>query len=69
LRRDFHEQKRIAGCRTGKDGKFSFENLPAGKYELRLSNNPGFNVTQVYVIVKPNSGRKRELELTLTVGT
>jgi hypothetical protein len=67
--RNFPEQKRIAACRTGTSGKFSFTNLPAGKYELRLSKDAGWNVTQVYVTVKPSSRKKRELELTLTVGT
>ena len=64
------KQKRIMACRTGKDGKFSFPDLPAGKYELRSSSEDsatGWNVTQTYVVVKP-SGKKKELRLEMSLG-
>ncbi|HEX8196083.1 MAG TPA: carboxypeptidase-like regulatory domain-containing protein, partial [Pyrinomonadaceae bacterium] len=34
---DFDKRKRIAACRTDKNGEFSFEGLAADKYELRGS--------------------------------
>ena len=64
------EQKRIAACRTGEDGRFSFPNLPAGKYELRSSSADsatGWNVTQIYVVVK-SSGKKKELRVEMSLG-
>ena len=66
---DLPEQKRIATCRTKADGKFCFSKLSAGKYELRLSNANGWNVTQIYVKVKPNGGKKRALEVWMSLGT
>ena len=64
------EQKRVAACITGKNGRFSFPDLPAGKYELRSSSADsatGWNVTQIYVVVK-SSGKKKELRVEMSLG-
>jgi len=66
---DTSEQKRVAACRTGITGKFSFTDLPAGKYELRLSKDSGWNVTQVYILIKPKNGKKRMLEISMSLGS
>ena len=49
------EQRRISACKTGKDGKFCFRNIPPGKYELRVSKDAGFNVNHLYVEVDPGN--------------
>ncbi len=64
------EQLRIAACRTGKDGRFSFPDLPPGRYELRSSSEDsatGWNVTQVYVVVNP-SGKKKAMRVEMSHG-
>ena len=65
------EQKRIAACRTGADGRFSFPYLPAGKYELRSSSEDsrtGWNVSQVYVVINPKYSKRRELRVEMSLG-
>ena len=69
-KRGTSEQKRVAACRTKSDGKFSFPDLPAGKYELRSSSEDsatGWNVTQIYVVVKSN-GKKKEMRVEMSLG-
>ena len=64
------EQVRVAACQTSANGKFEFINLPPGEYELRSSSGDfptGWNVTQIYVVVKPN-GRKKELRVEMSLG-
>jgi hypothetical protein len=64
-------QRRVAACRTGPDGLFCFSNLPAGKYEIRSSSDDtrtGWNASQVYVLLNPRSGKKRELIVEMTLG-
>jgi len=46
-------QKRIAACETGANGKFCFRNIPPGKYEMRFSIGPNWNVTSVYIVMDP----------------
>jgi hypothetical protein len=63
-------QRRIAACRTGKDGRFCFGYLPVGTYELRVSKDQGWSPTHVYVVVDPNSRKsaKRGLQVSLNIG-
>jgi hypothetical protein len=63
------EQKRLAACRTAKDGKFCFRNLPPGKYELRSSMGSGWNVTHVYVVLDGQSKRNGKLKVLMLLGT
>jgi hypothetical protein len=44
------KQRRIAACKSDKDGKFCFTNLRAGRYELRCSKT-GFDAPQMIVVV------------------
>ncbi|HEV2704923.1 MAG TPA: carboxypeptidase-like regulatory domain-containing protein [Pyrinomonadaceae bacterium] len=65
------QQHRLTACKTGPDGRFCFEDLPAGRYELRASKDAAWNPSHVYVVVSPR-GRKSTragLTLRLTVGT
>jgi hypothetical protein len=65
------EQRRLAGCVVGPDGKFCFTGLPPGKYELRFSKDGGWKRTQMLVVVAPanRSASKRRLEIAMQVGT
>jgi hypothetical protein len=68
------EQRRIAACLTGNDGKFCFHfrRLRSGKYELRSSSSDtytGWNASQVYVIVDGHKGKSKELRVVMTLGT
>ena len=62
-------QKRVRACITGADGKFCFDHLPAGKYELRVSISRGWDVTSEYVVVDPTQGQGGEIEVRLHIGT
>ena len=61
-------QRRIAACITGKDGRFCFAKLPAGKYELRVSKGPSWSPTHYHVSVAPN-GTTKPLEVPVHIGT
>lgn len=61
-------QRRIAACVTGKDGAFCFSNLPAGKYELRVSKGAEWSPTHVLVTVNPGRGTSKPIEVHLNLG-
>jgi protocatechuate 3,4-dioxygenase beta subunit len=66
------EQRRVAACKTQDNGGFCFKGLPSGRYELRSSGDDaatGWNVTKVYVVVDAHRGVRRNLKVTMTVGT
>jgi protocatechuate 3,4-dioxygenase beta subunit len=65
------EQRRIAACKTGDDGRFCFLNIPAGEYELRESIDSAWNPSHIYIKVNPKGRRssKKEIRLQMTVGT
>ena len=48
------QQRRVAACATGKDGRFCFRNIPAGEYELRVSKDGSWNVIHAYIVVDLN---------------
>jgi hypothetical protein len=64
------KQRRIAACVTGEDGKFCFGFLPPGKYEMRVSQGSGINVTHIYVEADPYNQDSTDMEINvvLTVG-
>jgi protocatechuate 3,4-dioxygenase beta subunit len=66
--RNHPEQKRVAACRTSRDGNFCFRSLRSGKYELRSSIDSGWNVTHVYVVVGKN-GQTKQIQVRMTLGT
>jgi hypothetical protein len=66
--RNHPEQKRVAACRTSRDGKFCFRSLPPGKYELRSSIDSNWNVTQVYVVVG-KKGQTKKIQVRMKLGT
>ena len=63
-------QRRLAACLTDKNGMFCLSNIPSGKYELRVSKGSGWNVTQVYVVVKKRgrSASNRGLKVEMSLG-
>jgi len=69
FKRDHPEQKRVAACRTGADGKFCLRNLPPGKYELRSSLSSGWDVTHVYVVLDKKAGQGKALHVRMELGT
>jgi hypothetical protein len=67
--RDHPEQKKLAACQTGADGKFCFRGLPPGKYEVRSSIDSGWDVTHVYVVLDKKTGQAKALRVLMEVGT
>lgn len=61
--------RRVAGCRTSSNGKFSFPEFAKGKYLLRLSKDGGFAITEISVKVSPKSKRDLEIEGIVQLGT
>jgi len=56
-------QKRMAACWTGADGKFYFKGVPKGAYELRFSKDGGWSITHVYIVINPNSRRSTNAKI------
>ena len=52
---EIEKRKRVAACRTGSNGEFSFKGLRPGKYELRGSNCniPGFSAGSTIITLAP----------------
>jgi hypothetical protein len=63
------KQRRVAACKAGINGEFCFPNLPAGKYELRISRE-GFKVACISLVIAPQSRKSsgRPIKVTLEVG-
>ncbi len=51
-------EKRVAGCEIGKDGKFCFTGLPAGKYAVRVSQDD-FDTLTIFVEVSSKGVSKK----------
>ena len=64
------EQQRVAACLAGADGRFCFDKIPSGKYEVRI-HAKGFNPTSVFVELNPKRRRsvKKVIEVEMDVGT
>jgi hypothetical protein len=58
--------KEIAAQRTDKDGKFSFEGLMAGNYEMRVRVEGVGAAHAKIVLIRPDAKSKRELAVTMT---
>jgi hypothetical protein len=50
-------QHRLAACVTGRDGRFCFNHIRSGRYELRASADASWNQTHLLVTLAPASGR------------
>jgi hypothetical protein len=59
---------RVAGCRTGISGKFSFPNLKKGSYTIRLSKDGGYKITEIKVKVSPKSKNRKDIIGEILVG-
>lgn len=60
--------ERIAGCKTGSNGRFSFPNLKNGNYTILLSKDGGFQFTKIRINVSPKSKNKKEIVGVLEIG-
>ena len=64
------EQRRVAACLAGAGGKFRFDHIPPGKYEVRI-HAKGFNPTSIFLELSPRRRRsvKKVIEVEMDVGT
>jgi protocatechuate 3,4-dioxygenase beta subunit len=69
FKKDHPEQRKLAVCRTGADGKFCFRHLRSGKYELRSSIDSGWDVTHVYIVLDKKSGQDKAVHVQMELGT
>jgi hypothetical protein len=61
-------QHRVAACRTGPSGRYRFDGVPAGHYDLRVGAS-GFNGALHWIYVNPKGRGRRELVVRLELGT
>lgn len=61
--------KRIVGCKTDSDGKFSFTDLKKGNYTIRLSKNGGYKITEIKIKVSPKSKNTKDIIGGIEIGT
>lgn len=50
---------RVVACKTGESGKFCFEHIPAGEYELVVSAGVGWNDLHYYIKIKPDDAKAK----------
>jgi hypothetical protein len=69
-RRTSTEQNRVAACLAGAGGKFCFDKIPAGKYEVRI-HAQGFNPSSIFVELNPKHRQsvRKVVEVEMDVGT
>ena len=60
-------QRRLAACKTGKDGKFCFDNIPAGSYELRISKDQSWSITHVYLVIDAKDSRASSIPIRVSL--
>lgn len=61
------KQKRLKACRTSTQGIFCIRVKP-GRYEVRVSIGPGWDVTKAHIIIDPQKGQKTELTIRMHLG-
>ncbi len=59
----------LASVQTTEDGKFSFEQLEAGNYDIRVQADHYNSAQSPIVLAKPAMKCKRGLQVSLAVGT
>ena len=65
---DASGKKRVDGCVTATNGRFSFPNLKSGRYLIRLSKSGGYELTEIKVQVSRRSRNKKSLYAIIEVG-
>jgi hypothetical protein len=58
----------VATMQSGADGRFAFEELKAGTYDVRVDAKGFVTAVSSIVLVKPGAGCKKELSVSLGVG-
>jgi hypothetical protein len=61
------DQRRLGACKTGKDGKFCFDNIPAGNYELRISKGQSWSITHVYLVIDPKDSKSSSTSIRVSM--
>lgn len=71
MRKVLREQKRVAACLTGGDGKFSFPELEPGMYLFRAGTRAPsrYDEIQVILLIDPKLGKTPELTILMPAGT
>lgn len=68
--RAVREQKRVAACLTGRDGRFAFPGLETGRYLFRAGTRAPGKYNEIYAILVVDPGAPRsELKILLPAGT
>ena len=62
------EGNEVATMQSGADGRFAFEELKAGEYDVRVDAKGFVTAVSSIVLVKPGAGCKKELSVSLGVG-
>jgi hypothetical protein len=62
------DETEVSDVKTGKDGKFSFEGLAAGSYDVQAQGEGFVPLRFPLVLVQPSERCKRALEVELAVG-
>jgi len=60
---------KLASVQTSEDGRFSFQELEAGNYYIRVEADNYKSAQSPIVLVKPTTKCKQSLEVLLAVGT
>ena len=60
--------RELVSVQTSEDGKFSFEQLEAGNYEIRVEADHYNSVQSPFILVKPKTKCKRALQVILAAG-
>ncbi len=59
-------QRRIAACKTGQNGKFCFAGISLGRYELRCSKK-GYDAPQMIIMLDPKTNRRSSRGITVSL--
>jgi hypothetical protein len=62
------KDKEVATQQTDEDGKFSFDSLKPGKYELRIHSDPDRTASIEVVLLNPQSKPNQEIAIKMDLG-
>lgn len=59
------KQKRLAACKTQKDGHFCFTSIPSGRYELRYTKDSAYETKSIIVTIAPTNRKSSNKKLSV----